>query len=61
MFYVDHVETVPPKKTDQLKAELEQYLNVCVFVVFVIKTDCAYVAVLKRMKRSSTLKLYAEF
>ena len=29
LFVVDDVDTMPPKKTDQLKVELSQYLNVC--------------------------------
>ena len=26
---IDDIETVPPKRTDQLKGDLHQYLNVC--------------------------------
>ena len=33
IYVVDDVETVPPKKTDQLKTELDQYLNVCFFYI----------------------------
>ena len=33
--FVDDVETVLPRKTDQLKMELDQYLNVCFYYVYI--------------------------
>ena len=46
IYVVDDVETVPPKKTDQLKTELDQYLNVCFFY---IKLRNCIIPVFKKM------------